>query len=312
MSVFAEPQREVRPPLVQEVERRIAGRSPAMQRLRERLLALATLRVPVLVRGDRGTGRRHVARVLHAASRLADTAWVAIACAEEVAATPVARKVVFLDEVAALPATEQARWCELLRRSEEGIDGGPQRVIASSTRDLVALARDGGFDAAFAARLQRFTVELPPLRDRREDVTDLARVLADRAASAMGRSRLHWTREALRVLAAQSWPGNVRELATLVERLVAFSTDGRITRAQVVSVLDEAPVGVVFSRRSRSRRQREELIALIDESGGNLAEVARRLDMSRGNWRGWSRASSKLWPSASRIESARGRTSFST
>ncbi len=63
---------------------------------------------------------------------------------------------------------------------------------------------------------------------------------------------------------------------------MAFNTDGRITRAQVASVLDEAPVGVVFSRRSRSRRQREELIALIDEAGGNLAEVARRLEMSRG------------------------------
>ncbi len=284
MSLRAPLQREAASALAQELSRKIAGRSPAMQILRERVLALASLDVPVLIRGDTGTGRTHVARALHSAVASQKSRLVTIACGDAASAraVPPANRGVFLEEVDALARPEQARWCELLRRSVEQQEGGPRRVLASSARDLSALARDGDFDPELATRLQRFTLVLPPLRDRRRDVAELSRALADRAAGRMGRARVSWTREALRLLGAQSWPGNVRELASAVERLVAFNSDGRISRAQVATLLDENPVSVVSSRRSALRRQREELMALIDEAGGNLAEVARRLDMSRG------------------------------
>jgi DNA-binding NtrC family response regulator len=283
MSLRAAPQRETASALAQELSRKIAGRSPSMQTLRERVLALASLDVPVLIRGDAGTGRTHVARVLYAVAS-PQSRLVTIACGDAASArvVPPAKRVVFLEEVDALAGPEQARWCALLRRVAEQQDGGPRRVLASTARDLSALARDGEFDPELATRLQRFTLLLPPLRDRRQDVADLTRALADRAAGRMGRARVSWTREALRLLVAQSWPGNVRELASAVERLVAFSSDGRINRAQVATLLDEAPASVVSSRRGALLRQREELVTLIDEAGGNLAEVARRLDMSRG------------------------------
>lgn len=283
MSLHAAPQRESASALAQELSRKIAGRSPAMQTLRERVLALASLDVPVLIRGDAGTGRTHVARVLYAVTS-PQSRLTTIACGDAASAraVPPANRVVFLEEVDALARPEQARWCALLRRVAEQKGGGPRRVLASTTCDLSALARDGDFDPEFATRLQRFTLVLPPLRDRRRDVADLIRALADRAAGRMGRARVSWTREALRLLVAQSWPGNVRELASAVERLVAFSGDSRITRARVATLLDEAPASVVSSRRGALRRQREELVVLIDEAGGNLAEVARRLEMSRG------------------------------
>jgi DNA-binding NtrC family response regulator len=262
----------------------IAGRSPAAHTLRERVRALARLDVPVLIRGESGSGRSHLARALYAAGPPDRHGLVSVRCADADAAArvPPARGVVVLDEVSALEPPAQARWNELLRRSEDGVDGAPRRILASSARDLQSLARQGRFDAGLARRLSRFTLELPPLRSRRQDIPDLARALADRAASRMGRPPATFTREALRLLSAQSWPGNLRELDGLVERLVAFSGDGRITRALVAALLAEAPAGVASSRRSASRRQREELAALIEETGGNLAEVARRLDMSRG------------------------------
>jgi DNA-binding NtrC family response regulator len=262
----------------------IAGRSPAAHTLRERVLALAALDVPVLLRGEPGSGRSHLARALYAAGPPDRHGLVSIGCADAEAAArvPPARGVVLLEEVSALAAPAQARWGELVRRSEEGVDGAPRRILASSARDLVSLAKQGRFDAALARRLSRFTLDLPPLRDRRQDIPDLARALADRAAARMGRPRVAFTREALRLLSAQSWPGNLRELEGLVERLVAFSGNGRVTLARAEALLAEAPAGVASSRRSASRRQREELAALIEDAGGNLAEVARRLDMSRG------------------------------
>jgi DNA-binding NtrC family response regulator len=251
--------------------------------VRERVRALARLQVPVLIRGDAGTGRSHVARVLHAAGAAGGGLSVIDArLAPSGGAEAPPRRSVLLEGVESLSAPEQARWHELLRRSEEGAAGAPRRILASTCRDLRALAREDGFDAELSRSLERFSIELPPLRDRPEDVPDLARALAERAAGGMGRERVSFTRDALRLLAAQAWPGNVRELASLVERLVAFDTGGRIGRADVAVLLAEAPAGVASSRRAALHHQREELARAIDEAGGNLAEVARQLRMSRG------------------------------
>jgi DNA-binding NtrC family response regulator len=184
--------------------------------------------------------------------------------------------------VDALSPPEQARFCELLRRGEEGVAGAPRRILATTARDLAQAVAAGSFYPDLFTRLGRFGLALPPLRDRREDVPELVRALSDRAAGGMGRSRVRFTRDAVRLLADQSWPGNVRELAAMVERLVAFDTEGRIGRAQVATLLAESPSGVASSRRDALRRQREELALAIEETGGNLAEVARRLHMSRG------------------------------
>jgi DNA-binding NtrC family response regulator len=265
----------------QEIEHRIVGRSAALQRVRQRALALCSLRLPLLLRGEAGTGRRHIARVLHALAG-SGRELVVVSAREPLSRAPEARRAYFLEEVTQLPRAEQARWSELALRVEQGRADAPLRIFAASAFDLARLARSGDFDAAFAGRLLRFSLDLPPLRERSEDVPDLARWLADRAADRIGRARVALTAPALRQLASQSWPGNVRELAAVVERLVAFCSGERIGRADVLAVLDEAPLGVVSSRRLRHRRQREELIALIDEAGGNLAEVARRLEMSRG------------------------------
>jgi DNA-binding NtrC family response regulator len=257
----------------------IVGRSPAMVRLRERVAALARLTLPVLVRGEEGSGRSHVVAVLRELrGESGAEPWTLRSGDRRLLAPLDARRAVVLDEVGRFSELEQARW-------RDALVGGarpPLELFATSSDDLVELAKAGRFDPALAELLTRFTLNLPPLRERAGDVALLAEALALRACARIGREPLRPTRAALRLLAAHSWPGNVRELAAALERLVAFASGPRIERSHVEALFEESPKSVASTRTARTRRQREELARLIAETGGNLAEVARRLEMSRG------------------------------
>jgi DNA-binding NtrC family response regulator len=242
--------------------------------------ALARLSVPVLVRGEEGSGRSHVVATLRALRGESDTElWTLRGGDRRLLAPLEPRRSVALEEVTQLSPVAQARWRDLLLAAAPG---GPHSIYATSSEDLAEAARRGAFDAALADALSRFAIGLPPLRERRGDLPELADALARRACARLGRGPVAWSRAALRLLRAQSWPGNVRELAEVVERLVAFAAGPRIERGQVEALFEESPRGVGATRRAHTQRQREELLRLIDETGGNLAEVARRLEMSRG------------------------------
>ena len=261
---------------------RVAGRSPAMRRVRERIRALAGLSVPVLVRGEPGTGRDQVARAIHT---LGGGGHAALLTVRAGAAAPAPRLPAggawFLDEVADYSPAEQAHWFEQLRATEAAGPGSP-RVFACTSEDLAERAGAGAFHAGLAEKLQRFAILLPPLRERLEDVAQLAPLLAGRIGASMGRPCVQLDRGALALLREQQWPGNVRELAGVLERLVAFSARGAITRERVREVLGETPGGVDSLRLRREAQQREELVALLADCRGNLAEVARRQNLSRG------------------------------
>jgi DNA-binding NtrC family response regulator len=257
----------------------IVGRSAPLQRVRERVEALARLSVPVLVRGEEGSGRSHVVAALRKLRGEADAELWSLRAGDRRLLAPLdPRRCVVLDDVAQLSSVEQVRWRDVLQstRSPRG------SVYATSSEDLTDAARRGAFDPALAESLSRFVIALPPLRERREDLPELVDALARRACARLGRGPVAFGRAALRVLQAQNWPGNVRELAGAVERLVAFATGARIERGQVEALFEESPRSVGATRRARKQRQRDELLRLIDETGGNLAEVARRLEMSRG------------------------------
>ncbi|MCZ6782101.1 MAG: sigma 54-interacting transcriptional regulator, partial [Proteobacteria bacterium] len=272
-------------PARDEIERRLVGRSAGMRRVRERIAALASLSVPVLVQGEPGTGRDRVVRVLHELGARADVPLVSLRCGaagtgdNAVGRRPPTRGAsVYLDEVGRLELREQARWLDVLHSTPSPV----ARVYASSSDDLARRAREGAFLPELAERLSRFTVVLPPLRQRIGDLSELVGVLVKEIGASLGREDCRVQPGALARLKARPWPGNVRELATVLEKLIAFSPQGEISGERVRALLREMPEGVRSLRRRREARQREELVQLLEECGGNLAEVARRLELSRG------------------------------
>jgi two-component system nitrogen regulation response regulator NtrX len=262
---------------------RLVGKGAAMRRLRDRVRALAPLQVPVLVSGEPGTGHDHVVRCLHELCADDAAKLVTIASGDAGALRRSAAGVsYYLDEVGGLAPAEQLHWFERLCESECEEAGGAFRIFASTSEDLALRARDGSFHPAFAERLLRFPVPIPPLRERPGDIGPLVSHLADRIGKEMGRERVRFDRSAVALLRSLAWPGNVRELAKLVEKLVAFSPSGDVTRECVREVLGESPDSVALLRHQRSQKQREELVVLLESCGGNLAEVARRQGISRG------------------------------
>ncbi len=269
---------ELRPPTP---EARVVGRSAAMRRVRARIAGLGPLQVPVLVVGERGSGRDWVVNALHGASR--DGAFTLPTLRGDAAAAgraPASARAVYLDEVGALLPEAQRHWLERL----DGKGGAPRdrvRLYASTSEDLASRARDGSFLSMLADRLLRFRIELPPLRDRLEDVPALVAALVPKLGTRLGRVHARVLPAALARLAQHPWAGNVRELEDVLERMIAFSADGQVTRSHVDEALASARESVVSLRGRWESRQRDELVRLLEVCGGNLAEVARRLDMSR-------------------------------
>jgi DNA-binding NtrC family response regulator len=263
------------------LERRVAGGSAAMRRVRARVEALATLRVPVLVAGEPGVGHDCAARALHAFGADADATFRPIRCgATDLRPDRLAGAFVYLDRVERLAPVDQSRWLGTLTGAPAR--HRPRRVVASTCEELDRIAHEGRFLPELARCLGRFAVRLPPLRERRADLPELVPLLVARAAAALGRDAARVTPAAVARLAARPWPGNVRELAEVCERLAAFATRGEIHADLVSEVLGELRGTLPRARARADWRQREELVRLLDECGGNLAEVARRLSLSRG------------------------------
>jgi two-component system response regulator AtoC len=262
-------------------EARVVGRSAAMRRVRARIAGLGPLQVPVLVVGERGSGRDWVVNALHGASQ--DRASTLLALRGDASAAgraPASARAVYLDEVGALSPEAQRHWLE--RVDGKGrVPGDRVRLYASTSEDLASRARDGSFLPKLAGRLLRFRIELPPLRDRLEDVPVLVAALVPKLGARLGRASVRVLPAALARLAQHPWAENVRELEDALERMIAFSADGQVTRSHVDEALASDPESVVSLRGRRESRQRDELVRLLEACGGNLAEVARRLGMSR-------------------------------
>ena len=176
---------------------------------------------------------------------------------------------VALDEVGRLSAVEQARWRDVL----QGAPRPPHACIyATSSEDLAELVRAGSFDAGLAELLSRFTLNLPPLRERLADLPELCDSLVRRSCARLGREPLVLTRAALRLLAAQSWPGNARELAGALERLAAFAAGPRIERSHG-RALRQAPKSVTATG-ARACAATEELARLIDDTAATWPRCA--------------------------------------
>ncbi|MDH5567575.1 MAG: sigma 54-interacting transcriptional regulator [Myxococcales bacterium] len=265
-----------------EIEKRVIGNSQCIRRLRQRIHALANVRVPLLVFGETGSERDQIVEVLHATSP-EYTESLAFFCATH-DLTPSLREasVVYLRDIHEFSPAAQAYWLQSISRLKEQ-DATPRRIYASTTMNLETMASIGQFDPRLASIISQFKIVIPPIRKRPQDLRHLVQSLALGAAQDMGGRSVNFTPAAIAALRLHSWPQNMQELKFAIEKLVAFAAGGRITRDQVRSVLDESPTSVASMRRAGDERRRLELVKLLEETGGNLAEAARRSGVSRGS-----------------------------
>ncbi len=259
----------------------LAGRSPAMLRARERVAALSPLMAPVLLLGERGSGRGRVAARLHGGGPLRDQPYLSVRCSE---ASPEALPdagVIHLQEIEQLVPTQQARWREALERLYRPGREARVRILTSCELRLSSLGSAGApFDPELARRLGRFEVRLPPLRERLDDLPELARALLHDVSERLGRHAVLLDETALDALAEHTWPGNLAELEGVLEELVAYSAEGRLSRHSVEAVLAERAAPLVAITAERRRAERAELLALYREHG-SFTGVARALGITR-------------------------------
>ena len=240
-------------------ERRVIGRSRLWKDVLAHAARVAKTETTVLLTGESGTGKEVVARFIHHASRRSAGSFVAINCAAlpdqlleselfghergaftgAVAAKPGRIEqanggVLFLDEVGEMAPTVQAKLLRVLEEREFMRLGSTRvlradiRVIAATNRDLHAAMRRGEFREDLYYRLGVFEISLPPLRDRLEDVLDLADAFLKQIGETVGRPAAGIARDARDQLLQYSWPGNVRELRNAIERAVILADGGYI------------------------------------------------------------------------------------
>ena len=250
--------------------RRIVHRSPAMQRATRTVKQVALSDVPVLLRGETGAGKELFARAVHDRSRRHDGPFVAVNCGgftEELFASELFGHkrgaftgahadrpgrfalaeggTLFLDEIGEVPLKNQVELLRVLESHEYQPLGDTQvrvadvRFVAATNRDLEAAVASGGFRDDLYYRLNVIPVDIPPLRDRLEDIPILVETFFEESCRAYDQPRKRPDEEAMRILCGHSWPGNVRELRNLVQRLVVTTDGGTIRPEHLAQVLGE-------------------------------------------------------------------------
>jgi PAS domain S-box-containing protein len=229
----------------------IVGNSPALRRVLDSAAKVAPTDSTVLILGETGTGKELIARAIHKGSQRASGPFISVNCAalppsliatelfghERGAFTGALQRrhgrfelaesgTIFLDEIGELPAETQIALLRVIQEREFSRVGGTQsipanvRVIAATNRDLHSAVAYGAFRADLFYRLNVFPIEVPPLRERAEDISVLASHFAQRYAKKLGKRILSVEPEALELLTSYPWPGNIRELQNVIERSV--------------------------------------------------------------------------------------------
>jgi Nif-specific regulatory protein len=296
----------------------IVGHSPPMMRVLELVRQVAKWNTTVLLRGESGTGKEVIANAIHYNSACANGPFVKLNCAalpdnlleselfgHEKGAFSGAinqRKgrfelanhgTLFLDEIGEISPAFQAKLLRVLQEGEFERVGGTQtlrvnvRIIAATNRDLEAEVDAGNFREDLYYRLNVMPIHLPPLRERIEDIPELARFLLARVAKQQGGRPLTLKESAIRLLMRHHWPGNVRELENRIERAAILSPDGVIDREvlcqsgfeeELTPTKPTAAPGVDLDDASLDERER--IIAALEQAGWVQAKAARLLKMT--------------------------------
>ncbi len=262
----------------------LAGSSSRIRRVREQLARLAPGASPVLVRGECERGRAAAVAELHARGPFGSLPIVRVAMAGADAPLPEAG-FVHLEGIETLSAAEQACWLAALSRElaagAEARERPQRRIVASTAADLEELVRTGAFDSGLAAALASDVIAVPALRDRIDDLRELVPALVRRLARLGGLHDIRVPAPVVTALRSHPWPGNLDQLGDVLQHAVQRARSGAITLEDVESAICDPAAGSL--RDACERRQRDELAHLFYDCQGNLAEMARRLGVSRGS-----------------------------
>jgi PAS domain S-box-containing protein len=235
----------------------ILGQSPALRKVLSQIATVAPTEANVLILGESGTGKELVARAIHDLSARKDRSLVRVNCAsiprelfeseffghvrgaftgaikDRVGRFELADDgTLFLDEVGEIPLELQSKLLRVLQEGQFERVGDERtrtvkvRLVAATNRDLLAEAKAGRFRLDLYYRLSVFPIEVPPLRERLEDITELAEHFIQQSARRLGVPRPRLSRVHFEELRSYDWPGNVRELQNVVERAVILAKDG--------------------------------------------------------------------------------------
>lgn len=267
--------------LAKELSRRLPGSSRAIERVRMRIAGLAPLHHPVVVRGEAGSGRTAVVTALHEIGLTAGGSLARIDCSTWEPSRGLGRaEAVYLDGVERLSVAARAFWADVLNGSARLASPRVPRVLASACA-MFGVPDGSGGKCALSEELLRFPIDLPPLRDRREDIGPTADAIVERRAVSVDR-RATLSSEARSLLCDCAWRGGVGQLERLLERAVAFTTGPTIEVELVGELIAELEEGLDKIRRYHVQQEREDLIQALRRTGGNVSQAAVVLSRSRG------------------------------
>ena len=295
---------------------RILSRSACMRPVFERALAASRNDTPVLIVGETGTGKELIARAIHANGRRASRPFVPVNCAalprdlfeselfgHRRGAFSGAHAdypglfvsahggTLFLDEIGELPIDMQGKFLRVLEERKFRRLGGKSevevdvRVICATNRDLKEEIKKGRFREDLYFRLHVFTIHLPPLKERREDVPLLVQHFIEKFNGETGKHVQAVSAGAMSVLQNYAWPGNIRELRNTVERAMILTDGDTITEEHLPPDMrpsrpEAATLRVALGVQLREI-EKEYILASLQRNGGNKARTARLLGMSR-------------------------------
>ncbi|MEZ4600305.1 MAG: PEP-CTERM-box response regulator transcription factor [Syntrophotaleaceae bacterium] len=308
----------------------IFGQCPRMEQIFTTIRKVASVDVPVLILGESGTGKELVARAIHENSLRKNGPFVPINCGaipenlleselfghEKGAFTGAQSQVrgkveyaeggtLFLDEIGEMPPTLQVKLLRFLQEKVIQRVGGRQdlpldvRVVAATNIDIQQAIADGAFREDLYYRIGVISIDLPPLRERGEDIFLLAHLFLRRFGSEFNRKVRGFSARAMEALRGYAWPGNVRELENKIKRAVvltdqAFLEPGDLGFAEVTpeegrpagSAIVIEPVGIshletLNLKEARNRVEKEILLLALEKEGGNIVRAADVLGVSR-------------------------------
>jgi two-component system response regulator HydG len=288
----------------------LLGTSPPMLALKAQIHNVAASEAPVLILGESGTGKELVARAIHAMSRRRSGSFVAVNCAaipeplleselfghQKGSFTGAVQStaglfaeaeggVVFLDEIAEMPRSLQAKLLRALQEKKVRPVGGTAerridvRVLSATNRKLTTLVSEQYLREDLYYRIAVIPIEVPRLRDRRADIPLLATHFAQRVGRRLGKVVEGFTEEATTWLQAEPWPGNVRQLQNLVERTVTLATT-RVLGLDDLRPLPSALIDADHPRPTLAELERSYMERVLEETRGNKHAAARILGVS--------------------------------